>query len=54
MGATARHGLGLLRRRPVLLTILGIAAFFGMSSEGFDRLAPDHFLTDFHLPSLAS
>jgi DHA3 family tetracycline resistance protein-like MFS transporter len=54
MGATARHGLGLLRWRPVLITILGIAAFFGMSSEGFDRLAPDHFLTDFRLPALGT
>jgi DHA3 family tetracycline resistance protein-like MFS transporter len=41
-----------LRLRPVLLTILCIAAFYGMASEGFDRLWPDHFLMNLTFPTL--
>lgn len=52
MGATLRAGLGLMRQRPILLTILGIAAIGGMASEGFDRLKADHFITDLGLPPL--
>jgi DHA3 family tetracycline resistance protein-like MFS transporter len=54
MGETLRAGVGLVRLRPILLTILGIAAFGGMASEGFDRLKADHFLTDFGLPRIAT
>src|SRR5260221_12256651 len=54
MGETLRAGIGLVRLRPILLTILGIAAFGGMASEGFDRFKADHFLTDFGLPPIAT
>lgn len=47
---TLRQGVRLVRRSPVLLTILAIAAFAGMSSEGFDRLNVAHFLQDFTVP----
>lgn len=49
---TIRSGLALTRARPVLLLILAIALFTGMSSEGFDRLGEAHFLVDTGLPPL--
>ncbi len=49
---TLRGGLGMVRRRPVLLTILGIAAIHGAFSEGFDRLWTLHLLSSVTLPSL--
>lgn len=49
---TFRDALGLVRRRPVLITILGIAFFFGMASETFDRLWEVHFLDNFQFPNL--
>lgn len=44
MAHTGREGVRLVRRRPALLAVLGIAAFAGMWSEGFDRLWQAHFL----------
>ncbi len=52
MGHTLRGGVRVIRLRPVLLTILGIGAFYGMFSEGFDRLWQYHLLHRFTLPSL--
>lgn len=49
---TGRQGVGLVRARPALLAILGISAFSGMWSEGFDRLWEAHFLEDVGLPTL--
>jgi MFS transporter, DHA3 family, tetracycline resistance protein len=53
MLATGRAGGGLIRRRPILLLIVGIAFFGGMSSEGFDRLGEAHFILDVGMPRLA-
>ncbi len=50
--ATLRTGWRLLRNRPILLLILGIELFVGLSSEGFDRLGDAHFLKDTGLPPL--
>ena len=44
-----RQGLGMGHRRPVLLTILGIGLFYGVYSEGFDRLWIKQLL-DFSFP----
>ena len=52
MAATFRDGLGVIRARPVLLSFLGIAVFFGMTSEGIDRLWEAHLLTNFTFPAL--
>ena len=38
MGATASGGVRLVRGRTVLLILLAVAVYFGMSGEGFDRL----------------
>ena len=53
MGDTLRSGVRLVRVRPALLTILGIGLFFGLYSEGYDRLADAHFLVNMHFPPLA-
>jgi DHA3 family tetracycline resistance protein-like MFS transporter len=44
LGHTLGAGLRVVRARPVLWTILGIGACFGMFTEGFDRLWQYHFL----------
>jgi DHA3 family tetracycline resistance protein-like MFS transporter len=46
------EGIRLVRLRPMLITILSIELFYGLSSEGFDRLSTAHFLTNFAFPSL--
>jgi DHA3 family tetracycline resistance protein-like MFS transporter len=52
MAETARGGVGLVRSRPALVSILGIAAFAGMWSESYDRLWQAHLIEDVGLPSL--
>ena len=52
VGTTARGGARLVRARPVLLMLLAVSAFSGMSSEGFDRLWEAHLLVDVGLPRL--
>ena len=51
MTSTLRQSTRLLRHSPLLLTIVVVALFGGMSSEGFDRLNVAHFLQDFSMPS---
>jgi len=48
---TGLTGARLVRRTPVLLLILAIAASWGAWSEGYDRLAQAHLLQDVSLPS---
>jgi DHA3 family tetracycline resistance protein-like MFS transporter len=52
LGATARGGTRLVRTRPLLLMLLAVAAFSGMSSEGFDRLWEAHLIMDIGIPRL--
>jgi len=49
---TVRDARELIRRQPVLLTILGIGLFFGLYSEGLDRLGTAHLIQDFSVPWL--
>ncbi len=53
MARTLKDGLGMVRRRPMLLTILLVGLFFGLYSEGFDRLWTKHMLEDFTQPLVA-
>jgi DHA3 family tetracycline resistance protein-like MFS transporter len=53
IGATLRTSGRLVRRSPVLLTILGIGLFYGLYSEAVDRLWQPHFLLDVGFPALA-
>jgi MFS transporter, DHA3 family, tetracycline resistance protein len=54
MGNTLRTGLRLVQRSTVLLTMFWIELFYGLSSEGYDRLSTAHFLADFTFPALGS
>lgn len=50
MGQTLGEASRLARRQPVLLTLLGIGFFYGLYSEGLDRLWTAHLLENFTLP----
>jgi DHA3 family tetracycline resistance protein-like MFS transporter len=50
MGHTFMEGIAAVRARPRLMTVLGIGLFYGLYSEGFDRLWVKHFLDTFELP----
>jgi DHA3 family tetracycline resistance protein-like MFS transporter len=52
MAQTGVQGGRLIRARPMLLLIVGIAFFGGMWSEAFDRLWEAHFLVDIGVPGL--
>jgi MFS transporter, DHA3 family, tetracycline resistance protein len=49
---TTAEGARLVRGRPLLLTILLVAAVLGAASEGFDRLSTAHFIDTIGLPAL--
>ncbi len=50
MWHTFNEGLKVVRSRPRLLSILGVGLFYGLYSEGFDRLWVKHLLDTFDLP----
>ncbi|MEZ4669434.1 MAG: MFS transporter [Anaerolineae bacterium] len=50
MRETFMAGTRMVRARPTLLAILGIGLFFGLYSEGYDRLGDAHLLQSFALP----
>lgn len=52
MAATFRDGLRLVRGSQVLMLILVIGLFFGLSSEGLDRLWHAHLLAHFTFPDI--
>jgi DHA3 family tetracycline resistance protein-like MFS transporter len=50
---TVRSARRLLGRQPLLLVLLSIGLFFGLYSEGYDRLWTAHLLENFSVPWLA-
>jgi DHA3 family tetracycline resistance protein-like MFS transporter len=52
MGKTLRESLRAVRVRPMLITILLIGLFYGLYSEGVDRLSTAHLLADFTIPAI--
>jgi DHA3 family tetracycline resistance protein-like MFS transporter len=50
MWHTFRQGIDAVRARPRLMTIVGVGLFYGLYSEGFDRLWVKHLLDNFDLP----
>ena len=52
MGDTFRKGLHTIRLRPSLLAVLGVGLFYGLYSDGYDRLWIKHLLGRFDLPRL--
>lgn len=53
MARTGGAGARLIRARPLLLLMVGIAFFGGMWSEGMDRLWEAHFIVEVGVPGLA-
>lgn len=51
MWYTFRQGVDVVRARPRLVNIVFIGLFFGLYSEGFDRLWVKHLLDHFELPT---
>jgi DHA3 family tetracycline resistance protein-like MFS transporter len=49
---TVQDARQLMRRQPILLLLLGIGLFYGLYSEGFDRLWTPHLLESFRMPWL--
>jgi DHA3 family tetracycline resistance protein-like MFS transporter len=49
-----KTSVALISASPLLLTIFGIALFYGMTSEGFDRLWTPYFIRDLGLPQSPS
>mgnify|MGYP001306442661 CR=1 FL=1 len=49
---TFRAGLRLVRGRRALIAIMGIGLFFGLYSEGYDRLWTAHLLHNFTFPAV--
>jgi DHA3 family tetracycline resistance protein-like MFS transporter len=54
MGATFKNGMTVVRGQRILVLILAMTFFFGLSSEGLDRLWEAHFLANITFPSLAN
>jgi DHA3 family tetracycline resistance protein-like MFS transporter len=52
MWHTFNEGLKSVRARPRLISILGVGLFYGLYSEGFDRLWVKHLLDNFSIPIL--
>lgn len=52
MGHTFKNGLTFIKSKPIFMVLLGITLFYGLSSEGYDRLSSAHFLKDISLPKL--
>jgi len=52
MISTFQGGLRMINQRPILYTILLIGLFYGLYSEGYDRLWTKHLLENFNLPTL--
>ena len=54
MRTTATSGVRFAWAAPVILLLVGVELFMGMSSEAFDRLKEAHFLRDIGLPAIGS
>jgi DHA3 family tetracycline resistance protein-like MFS transporter len=54
MRSTAAAGARYAWAAPVIMLLIGVDFFMGMSSEAFDRLKEAHFLRDIGLPALGS
>lgn len=52
MGYTLKSGVKLIKRKTIIMILLSVTLFYGLSSEGYDRLSNAHFLQDTILPKL--
>lgn len=54
MARTLRDGTRQVRGRPILMLMVGIGLFYGLYSEGFDRLWTPHILDNLGLPVIGT
>ena len=52
MAFTFKEGISAVRSRPRLISVLGIGLFFGLYSEGFDRLWVKHLIDNFEISAI--
>jgi DHA3 family tetracycline resistance protein-like MFS transporter len=49
---TMKRSVGFIKSKPTISLLLLVTLFYGLSSEGYDRLSTAHFLRDTTLPKL--
>lgn len=54
MGYTFKSGLKFIKSKLIIIILLSVTLFYGLSSEGYDRLSSAHFLQDTTLPKIGS
>lgn len=54
MGYTFKSGLKFVKSKAIMIVLLSVTLFYGLSSEGYDRLSNAHFLQDTTLPKLGN
>lgn len=54
MGHTFATSLGFIKSKKVIILLFSVTLFYGLSSEGYDRLYTAHFLKDTMLPKLGN
>lgn len=51
---TFKSGLKFVKSKSIIMILLAVTLFYGLSSEGYDRLSNAHFLQDTMLPKLGN
>lgn len=51
---TFKSGLKFVKSKSIIMILLAVTLFYGLSSEGYDRLSNAHFLQDTTLPKLGN
>ena len=51
---TFKYGLKIVKSKSIIMILLAVTLFYGLSSEGYDRLSNAHFLQDTTLPKLGN
>ena len=51
---TFKSGLKFVKSKSIIMILLAVTLFYGLSSEGYDRLSNAHFLQDTTLPQLGN
>ena len=51
---TFKSGLKIVKSKSIIMILLAVTLFYGLSSEGYDRLSNAHFLQDTILPKLGN
>lgn len=52
MGYTFKSSVNFIKSKPIIMLLLSATLFYGLASEGYDRLYTAHFLQDTILPSI--